>query len=213
MANKITKLVGNMTAAELTDYLIQHAAGTPYTRTTIMRAPITRGLTRLLTAYDNNRYIIALLIDRLLEVGWPGSERGVSESMVTLGVFDYALRDIGGSQQPWKHMYFRRFRESIEEREYFTHNLGVLEDCQVRILGSQPANYPSVTWQSKEADALSRLEYAVHVIQERLDDRGFLEEMIGLPERPRDEDLHEFIHHPNRPSLLPTRSDDATSTS
>lgn len=210
MPLKISKLVTKMTPAELTEYLVQHAAAGPYTRTSIMRAPITRGIKRLLEAYDNNRYTVALIIDHLLEVGWPGSERGVSESMVTLGVFDYALRDMGGSRQPWKYLYFRRFRENLEEREYFTHYLGAVEDCQIRILGSQPYGYPEVTWQSKEQDAIKRLDAAVQIIQERLETRGTLTEWVPIAERPRDEDLYNFIHNPARSTLLPTRSDNAS---
>jgi hypothetical protein len=210
MPLKISKLVSKMTPAELTEYLVQHAAKGPYTRTTIMKAPLTRGLKRLLEGYDNNRYTVALIIDRLLEVGWPGSERGISESMVTIGVFDYALRDMGGSQQPWKYLYFRRFRETLEEREYFTHYLGVLEDCQVRLLGSQPASYPEVTWQSKEREALKCLENAATVIEERLDAQGTLTEWPVLPARHIDESLHSFIHDPKRSSLLPSRRDDVS---
>ncbi len=207
--SKVTKLVGNMTPAELTSYLVQHAAGTPYHRTTIMQAPITRGLTRLLKAYDDNRYIVTLILDRLLSVGWPGSERGVTESMVTLGVFDYALRDTGGSQQPWKYMYFKRFRETLLERDFFTYYLGALEDCQVRILGSQPANYPEMTWESKEQDAIIQLEAMVQLIQDRLDERGVLEEWPEIPLRSRsdDYDLREFINDPKRATLAPRRND------
>ena len=208
MALKVSKLVTRMTPADLTEYLIQHSVGTPFHRTTVMRAPITRGLKRLLPAFDDNRYIIALIIDRLLDVGWPGSERGISESMTTFGIFDFALREMGGSQQPWKYMYFRRFRETLEERDFFVYYLGSLENCLIRNLGSQPVEYPKVTWQSKEQDALEHLEKAAQVIEGRLEEKGSLTEWVSIGERPRDESLYNFIHNPDRHTLLPSRSDD-----
>ena len=204
---KVTKLADTLTASEFTEYLLQHAAATEYHTSgqPLMRGPLTRGFRRLLEAFDNNKCAVALIIDHLLTAGWPSATYGVTESMLTIGVFDYALRDMGGSKQEWIYLYYRRFRETVDEHDFFTYYLGQIEDCRLAPLGSQPHDYPDSTWASRRELAHARLGMAVETIRGRMDERGSLFEWISFPPPFQDEGARAFLADPDRSTLLPSK--------
>ncbi len=206
---KVTKLADKMTAAEFTQYLVEHAALTEDSTSgqSLLREPLTRGFRRVLEAFDNNGCVVALIIDRLLVAGWPSSGYGISESMLTAGVFDYALREMGGSRQEWTALYYRRFRETAEERDFFTYYLGQVEDCRLAPLGSQPHDYPDSTWAGRRSLAHARLGTAVETIRGRMEERGSLVEWISFPPpfHSQDEGVRMFLGNPDRSTLLPSR--------
>ena len=200
---KVTKLAGQFTPAGFTEYLLQHAAAAGLRASRVFREPLTRGFRRVLEAFDNDPYLVVAATDYLLGAGWPGSERGVSESLVSVGVYDYAIRSMGGTPKPWKYKYYSRFRETVEERMFFRYYLDAIEDCWNAPLGSQPSRWPDVTWHSKESDAFDRLKAASEVIDLRLAKRGFLEEWPTLVERPN-QSAEEFKAFYFNPCLLYT---------
>lgn len=204
---KVTKLADTLKPSEFTEYLVQHAMETEYyTRgQPLMREPLTRGFKRVLDAFDNNGCAVALVIDHLLTAGWPSDSFGISEAMLTLGVFDYAMREMGGSRQHWTYLYYRRFRETVDERDFFTYYLGALEDCRTAPLGSQPYDYPDTTWEGRRLRAHERLAVAVETIRGRMDDRGSLVEWISFPPPFQDEAARAFLANPDRSTLLPSQ--------
>ncbi len=208
---KITKLVDQLTAAGLTDYLIQHAKPRGY-KAPAMKAPITRGYQRLLIGYDNNRYAVALVTDWLLIHGWPSSDRGLTEGLVTVGVFDYALREMPSSSKTWKYQYFKRFRESLAEHVFFSFWIGMLEDCLVAPMGTRPDRYPDLSWRQLEDRARGQLDGAMETVRMRLDERGSLAEWPQIAVPVEEPGLREFIENPGRPTIAPTRREDAGSS-
>ncbi len=206
---KVVKLADKLTAAEFTDYLVQHAQESYYVPDqALMRAPLTRGFKRVLDGFDNNGCAVALIVDHLLVAGWPSDAQGITESMLTVGVFDYAMRDMGGSQQHWIYLYYRRFRETADERDFFTYYLGQLEDCRTAPLGTQPSDYPDTTWEMRRVQAHDRLGLAVQTIKGRMDERGSLVEWISFPPPFQDEAARAFLANPGRSTLLPSKERD-----
>ncbi len=206
---KVTKLADKMTPSDFTEYLLQHAALTEhYTPGQILlRDPLTRGFRRVLDGFDNNGYVVALIVDHLLVAGWPSDGYGISESMLTVGVFDYALRTMGGSRQEWMYLYYSRFRETAEERDFFTYYLGHIEDCRMAPIGSQPHDYPDTTWAGRRTMANLRLGTAVETIRGRMGERGSLVEWMSFPPpfHDQDEGARAFLANPDRSTLLPSR--------
>lgn len=199
---KVTKLADKMTGADLAEYLRQHAG--EY-KITPAKAPLTRGFTRLLKAFDNNRFLLACVTDWLLQHGsWPTSDQGIDERLTSIGVYDYAVRQMGGSNQEWKYLYYQRFCENRAEQWYFVFWLGVLSDCFASRPGTRPANV-DLSWTEYSNLAKKKLNSAVSSIQIRMETRGSLEEWPNLSDSSdaQRELKAQFIHHPERARLLP----------
>ncbi|KKK71495.1 hypothetical protein LCGC14_2913360, partial [marine sediment metagenome] len=103
--------------------------------------------------------------------------------LVTVGVLDIAIKELGGPNRPWEALYFQRFVGTGQEAEYFTLWLGVLEDTDEANRGSEPRLgeelYP--TWEAVRLRAEAQLDQAVQAIRQRFKQRWELEEWVPEP--------------------------------
>ncbi len=141
--------------------------------------PIVRAYRNLLRAFNNDRHLLVMATDHLL-TGTFVSQVGANERLLTIPVFDVALRQLGGSRQPWKFMYLKRFAENERELLFFEYYLGVLDDSRTAL----PLDLPpeGETWQSRTAMALSQLQLAEKRLIARCLARGGLVEIFYTPE-------------------------------
>ncbi|KKL94332.1 hypothetical protein LCGC14_1865740 [marine sediment metagenome] len=181
---KVGKLAKDFTARDLANYLEFKAEELGMRSRFTPRPILVRCYDRLLREYEHPELLV-MATDHLLSGGFV-REVGITERLLTPGVFDVAVSQLGGSNQPWRYLYLKRFAETQDELAYFNFWLGLLDDARaatpgsvvsVSVLGSEFG-----TWGEVEEEALAMLEKAASTLQERRESRGGLEEVFLRPE-------------------------------
>ncbi len=169
------------TAEDLARYLVRQ--GRRQGLIGVVSPAMVRACKRLLKEYESRCQLI-LALEHVLSTF--AEVVGVNERLLTVGVLDIAIKELGGPNRPWEALYFQRFVETEREAEYFTLWLGVLEDTEEANRGSEPRLgeelYP--TWEAVRLRAEEQLAQAVAVIRERFRQRRELEEWTPVEPEP-----------------------------
>ncbi|KKN86808.1 hypothetical protein LCGC14_0263670 [marine sediment metagenome] len=175
---KIITLAGSYTPTALADYFVSRAEAKGLGDSFTMKAPLVRGYAALLKNFDNNRYLLVCATDRLI-AGEFIHVVGVTGRLLTTNVFNRAVIDLGGYNQPWKYMYYERFSETAYERFYFAYWMGLLEDVR--------------NGYNADEDPIEKLNSACDSVDARLKERGALEEwpeIEGGENHPEGDETH-----------------------
>ena len=153
--------------AELADYLARRAKELRG-ETVVVHPAWARAYVRLLQAYQGNRCLLMVVTDHVLLTF--ADVVGVTERLLTPGVFDIAVKELGGFEQPWEVLYYRRFADTPDEGAFFATWLSVLEDTLTANHGSEPriGNNVYESWDAVREIAQYRLQGAVTAVKERL---------------------------------------------
>lgn len=162
---EVSKLAGDYTLGDLADYLVSRAADRRLGDRFVMRQPLVRGYSSLLKNFED-KYLLVCATDQLLQ-GTFVHVVGLSPKLLTVGVFNRAISDMGGDNQPWKFVYYKRFVATQEELFYFTYWTGRLVE------GVDDA---------EQDEAEAKLNKACGAIDARLKEKGLLEEWPAILE-------------------------------
>ena len=138
-----------------------------------------RAFERLLRDLDGNACMLAVVMDELVE--GPDSYIhvvGANERLLTVGVVPTTVQRLGGYEQPWEALYYRRFARTEAEREFFRKWIGLLADAR-EAPGNSEARVGEdlyVSWAYVQELAESHLQRAVTKLRQRFKDEGPQEE-------------------------------------
>ncbi len=178
---RTTKLADQYTESDLSRYFVGRATELTLIDKYASTTPLIRAYKNLLRGFDNNRYLLVMVTDYLLQ-GTYTSQVGATERLLTIPVFDVALRQMGGSRQPWKFLYLKRFAETEKEHTFFEYYLGLLEDAQAALPGDMPPS--DLTWEGHTDLAFTQLEKAARILKKRCEKRWGLDEVFFIPPPP-----------------------------
>ena len=141
-----------------------------------------------LSEVDHNATLVGVILDDLL-IGESAfvHQVGPTESLLTLGVFNYAVRDRGGYDQHWRALYYRRFARTDSEVDFFIKYLALLDDAQSASSGAPPSwnGITFTSWHDVEKLARMRLDQAVATIKRRFKVDGPQAEWeVSIPQLP-----------------------------
>lgn len=143
------------------------------------RGVIRKSFERLLDDLEGNACLLAVVIDELFSKEDSFIHVvGANERLLTIGVVANVVRQLGGFEQPWDVLYYRRFARTEEEREYFRQWLGLLQDAKSAPQGSEARIGEDLfsSWGYVEKLARFKLDKAVSKIQQRFQYEGAQEE-------------------------------------
>lgn len=183
------------TAQDLAVYLMSRSVEKGLAKAVNSMTPLKRGYDHLLRAFDGDRCLLVMITDKLMDGGY-AREVGVGSKLVTVGVFDVEINQLGGTEQPWKYMYYKRFAQSWREMDYMTYWLGVLADADDAPLHAAPSD-DHATWYDVAEEARKKLNEAVKIINARLKENGAIEEWPDLGPPPT-VTAGSFVRNPNR---------------
>ena len=151
--------------------LIQVRFGVPVpTPKAILRKSFERLLQDIGNAYLLHMALETLILD---DEGYV-SRVGPNERLLTIGTINTVVHKMGGYDQPWQAMYYKRFAQTQDEADYFTKWLGFWSDARSAPVGTEARIgdnlFPS--WKYVEQLSERRLERAVGTIQGRFSEEG-----------------------------------------
>ena len=150
------------TAVELANYLLTRGAALGLTSAFVPRQPLVRAFQRLLVAFDGDCHLLVIACDHLLTTAF-AREVGVSDRLLTPKVLDIAVRDLGGLDQPWRYLLFRRYARTEAEQRYYTFWLSFLEDARSAPATSvaQLSEERSISWAEARRLAMEKLDILI----------------------------------------------------
>ncbi len=172
---KVVKFPDQYAPSDFSDYIVERGIELGLCDSFGFKALMTRAFKRILTEFSD-KYMLMMVIEHLLH-GPFVQKVGVTEKLVSTGVVEVALRQLG-TQSPWKFLYYRRFILNQGEAEYYDYMLGILEDARTAPSGSSP---PKGTWESNVTWATNKLNAAIITIKGRQDCIGGVEQFTYTP--------------------------------
>lgn len=181
------KLAHEYNAADLTDYLLKKAAELGLASSFTPRGLLRRAYANLLKEWESP-ILLVLVTDHLLK-GYV-HEVGVSERLLTRATVEISIREMGGTQQFWRYIYYSRFARPGWERGFFNYWIGMLDDAEQAGEGSVPnvrgLPGPSVyTWEDVVNKAHDQLEQGIAHLIERAKQKPLFEEEVAVEDEPQ----------------------------
>ena len=138
------------------------------------KGAIKRAFQRLLNDIENP-YIVIMALEHVLFES-QGFVKTVSpgEKILTIGVLSRAVHSLGGYDQPWESLYYRRFAQNATEAQFFKKWLSLYTDANEAPLGTDATigDEKFINWDYVKQLSVKRLNDAITVIKKRFEVEG-----------------------------------------